>query len=76
MGYTTVEMVSHKEASCSLKDLGVHYRALFFPLCCLLSSSPNKDKSFSQSNWEYLGFIQLLFSLLGTVLAKRGALLY
>lgn len=69
---TSIEMVSHSEASCSVKGIKVHYRALFFPLCCLLSSSSKKNIFFGSIKWEYLIFIQLHFSLLGTLLAKRG----
>lgn len=64
-------MASHKEASCSVKKLRVHTENCFFPLCCLLSSSSNKDKSFETKKVGLLGFILLLFSLLGTVLAKE-----
>lgn len=72
VGDTTIEMVSHSEASCSVKEIKVHYRALFFPLCCLLSSSSKKNIFFRSIKWEYLSFIQLHFSLLGTLLAERG----
>lgn len=66
MGDTTTEMVSYNETFCNVKETRVHYRALFFPLCCLLSSSLKKKISFfSQSKWEYLGFILLIFNLLG-----------
>lgn len=75
MGDTTIEMVSHNEVSCSVKEIRVHYRALFSLCAVYYHLHQTKMIFFSQSKWEYLGFIQLIFSLLGTALAKRGALL-
>lgn len=58
MGDTTIEMASHKEPYCSVKEFRVYYRGLFFPLCCLFSSSSSKDKFFKSIKVGVFGFLK------------------
>lgn len=67
VGDTSIEMVSHSEASCSVKGIKVHYRALFFPLCCLLSSSSKKNIFFWINQVGILDFYTVAFQSFGNI---------